>query len=64
MKRSLTSRDYYSVWVGGGWWIPIVGIISLSQPSLAGVGAGAELGSRLTNFEADRGSHVFITPAY
>ena len=28
----------------GVWWIPTAVIIRLSQPSLAGVGAGAELG--------------------
>ena len=31
-------------WVGGGW-LTIIVIIRLSQPSLAGVGAGAELGN-------------------
>ena len=33
--------------VGGGW-LRISLIIRLSQPSLAGVGAGAELGNKLT----------------
>ena len=38
-----TSNYYFGVGVGGGWMrIPM--IIRLSQPSLAGVGAEAELG--------------------
>ena len=46
----------YGVWcmVGVGcrvgvWWITTVVIIRPSQPSLAGVGAGAELGKNICN---------------
>ena len=35
-------------WVYGVWWFPTEAIIRLSQPSLAGVGAGAELGNNNT----------------
>ena len=43
----------YGGWVGvwcmvyGVWWITTVVIIRPSQPSLAGVGAGAELGNKI-----------------
>ena len=44
----------YGVWWVGGcmvygvWWITTAVIIRPSQPSLAGVGAGAELGKKYT----------------
>ena len=40
---SIGARNYYYGWMGG--WLTITLIIRLSQPSLAGVGAGAELGN-------------------
>ena len=37
--------------VYGVWWITTVVIIRPSQPSLAGVGAGAELGNKSMGFD-------------
>ena len=41
--------NYYPGWWVGGWWFHSVMRLRLSQPSLAGVGAGAELGNKGRN---------------
>ena len=51
----LFNISYFPGWVGGlvGVWLRFLLILRLSQPSLAGVGAGAELGniSTITKFK-------------
>ena len=50
-KLYLFTISYFPGWTGGwvGWWLKFLLILRLSQPSLAGVGAGAELGNNNDN---------------
>ena len=62
---STRAQNYYYGWVDG--WLKITLIIRLSQPSLAGVGAGAEIGktSTIKGFYAAKNSkknHPMVPP--